>query len=67
MVRGFSDLRPTSLSSSTNKIIYWVLHSRMVKVLPKIILPNQSGFVKGRNIAENILLAQELIKDINKK
>lgn len=42
-----------------------VLHDRMVEVLPRIISMNQSGFVKGRSIFENILLAQEIITDIN--
>lgn len=35
--------------------------------LPKIISPNQLGFVKGRSIIENVLLAQEIIRDINRK
>lgn len=35
-------------------------------VLSKIISQNQSRFIKGRNIAENILLAQEIIRDIGK-
>ncbi|XP_060170581.1 uncharacterized protein LOC132601517 [Lycium barbarum] len=37
----------------------------LAKVLPNIISHNQTGFVKGRSIAENILLAQEIIRDIN--
>lgn len=37
----------------------------MVEVLPKIISPNQLAFVKGRSIIENILLAQEIARDIN--
>lgn len=36
-------------------------------MLPKIISQNQSGFVKGRNIIENMLLAQEIIRDINRR
>lgn len=36
-------------------------------MLPKIISPNQLHFVKGRNIMKNILLAQEIIRDINKR
>ncbi|XP_049393529.1 uncharacterized protein LOC125857915 [Solanum stenotomum] len=40
---------------------------RIVEVLPKLISPNQTGFVKGRNITENVLLAQEIIGDINKR
>lgn len=66
-VRTFSDLRPISLSSFVNKVISRVLHDRLVKVVPRIISPNQFGFVKGRRITENVLLAQEIIRDINKR
>jgi len=64
-VKTFGDLRPISLSTFTNKIISRLMHERMVKVLPKIISLNQLGFVKGRSINENVLLAQEIIRDIN--
>lgn len=64
-VKNFSDLRPISLSSFINKVISRMVHDRMVEVLPRIISPNQSGFVKGRSIAENVLLAQEIIRDIH--
>ncbi|XP_049391596.1 uncharacterized protein LOC125856038 [Solanum stenotomum] len=36
----------------------------MEVLLPRFISLNQSGFVKGRNISENLLLAQEIITDI---
>lgn len=39
----------------------------MGKILHKIISPNKSGFVKGRSIPKNILLAQEIVRDINKR
>nr|XP_016509522.1 PREDICTED: uncharacterized protein LOC107826990 [Nicotiana tabacum] len=32
--------------------------------LPSLITPNQSGFVKGRSIFENILLTNEIVSDI---
>lgn len=35
--------------------------------MPCIISPQHSGFVKGRNISNNYLLAQELVSDIGKK
>lgn len=59
--KSFSDLRPISLSSFINKIISRVIHNRLADMLSQIISLNQSGFVKGRNIIENILLAQEII------
>ncbi|XP_049394714.1 uncharacterized protein LOC125859004 [Solanum stenotomum] len=67
LVRSLSDLRPISLSCFINKVISRVLHGRIAAVLPKLISPNQSGFVKGRSISENVLLAQEIIGDINKR
>lgn len=42
-----------------------MLHERLTLVLPNIISLNQSGFVKGRSIAKNIVLAREIKKDIN--
>lgn len=49
------------------KIISKVIHGRIEKVLHKIIFSNQFEFIKGRNISENILLAQEIVRDINKR
>lgn len=63
----FHDLRPISLSNYINKVVSRVLHERIVVVLPKIISPNQAGFIKGRSIVENVLLAQEIIRDINRR
>ena len=44
-----------------------MLLGRLSGVLPRIISPQQSGFVKGRSIADNYLLAQELISEMGKK
>ncbi|XP_075499822.1 uncharacterized protein LOC142538375 [Primulina tabacum] len=56
----WSDFRPISLCNVTNKIISKLLYSRMRVVVERLISPNQSGFVPGRMISDNILLAQEL-------
>ncbi|XP_060202641.1 uncharacterized protein LOC132631059 [Lycium barbarum] len=66
-INTFADLRPISLSSFANKIIFRVLHERIVPLLPAIISTTQTSFVKGRSIVANALLAQEIIKDINKR
>ncbi|XP_059301845.1 uncharacterized protein LOC132053756 [Lycium ferocissimum] len=42
-----------------------VLHNRISEVLPRIISSNQTGSVNGRIIVENVLLAQEVVRDIN--
>ena len=64
---GWSDYRPISLCNTLNKIITKVLNNRIKLLLPKLISPEQGGFVPGRLINENILLAQETIQGLNRK
>lgn len=45
IVKGFTDLRPISLSSVANNIISKVIHRRLSNMLYKIISQNQSGFI----------------------
>ncbi|XP_049391503.1 uncharacterized protein LOC125855893 [Solanum stenotomum] len=66
-VQSFSDLRPISLSNFVNKILSRIVHDRLENILPKLISPNQSNFVKGRNIIENVFLTQESVADIGKR
>lgn len=63
----FSDLRPISLSNYSHKIIFKVMSRRRNPILPRIISENQSGFVKGRSITHNVLLAQEIVYEISQK
>ncbi|KAH0693413.1 hypothetical protein KY285_020510 [Solanum tuberosum] len=56
-VEKFPDLRPVSLCTFINKIISRVIHGRISKWLPRIISQNQTGFIKGRSISENVILA----------
>ncbi|XP_059301777.1 uncharacterized protein LOC132053678 [Lycium ferocissimum] len=55
-----------SLCNVISKIFAKVLSTRLNSIVPSIISTNQSGFIKGRSITENILLAQEIIQDIEK-
>uniref|UniRef100_A0A0V0IZZ6 Putative ovule protein n=1 Tax=Solanum chacoense TaxID=4108 RepID=A0A0V0IZZ6_SOLCH len=66
-IQSFSDLRPISLSNFINKVISKVMNDRIGVLLPSLISQNQSGFVKGKSITENVLLAQEIIYDIGKR
>ncbi|KAI3473655.1 hypothetical protein Pfo_031429 [Paulownia fortunei] len=63
----WNDFRPISLCNVTNKIITKLLSLRLAKRLPDLIAPSQSGFVQGRLISDNILLAQELIHSIDSR
>jgi len=63
----FGDFRPISLCTFASKIISKVMAIRLADLLPNIISGNQSGFVKGRCITDNILLASEMVHDINRK
>src|SRR3954467_9960263 len=60
-------MRPISLCNFSHKIISKILMMRLSEVLPKIISLEQGGFVKGRMINDNILLANKLIQSLRKE
>ena len=49
------------------KILAKILAKRLEKVLPKLINPDQTGYVKGRYIGENIRLIQDLMSYTEKE
>lgn len=61
------DFRPISLCNTMYKIIAKCLADHLKKYLPELISKNQSAYIAGRKIEDNIILAQELLKGFNQK
>ncbi|XP_077232003.1 uncharacterized protein LOC143865668 [Tasmannia lanceolata] len=59
--------RPISLCNFLYKIITKILASRLSGVISDIISPNQSAFIKGRLIQDNILLTHDVMHNFHSK
>ncbi|XP_074297012.1 uncharacterized protein LOC141627683 [Silene latifolia] len=61
-----TQFRPIAYCNVLYKVISKLLCARLAKILPHIISPNQGGFIQGRNIIENILVCQDIIRLYNR-
>eukprot|EP00253_Pinus_taeda_P015369 PITA_15369 len=59
--------KPIALCNVIYKIISKVIANRLKMILPGIISQEQSGYVEGRQILDNILLAQEMIHSLHSR
>nr|GEZ89363.1 RNA-directed DNA polymerase, eukaryota, reverse transcriptase zinc-binding domain protein [Tanacetum cinerariifolium] len=62
-----SDFRPNACYNVIYKCISKILTSRIKGVLGTLVGENQSAFIDGRQITDNILLYQKLFKGYNRK
>jgi len=61
-----NQFRPISLCNTIYKVVSKTIVDRLKEAIPFIISPFQTGFVPGRNIHENIVVAQEMIHSMIK-
>ena len=62
-----NDYRPISCCKTIYKCLSKILANRLKRVLPSLIDDAQSAFIQGRSITDNILLAQELLRNYHRK
>ena len=55
------DYRPISLLGGLYKLLAKVLANKLKKVIGKVVSPDQNAFIKGRQILDASLIANEVI------
>ncbi|KAH1057052.1 hypothetical protein J1N35_035117 [Gossypium stocksii] len=63
----FSQFRPISLSSVLYKLVMKIIANRFKSIFPKIIGQEQAGFIAGRSIIDNVIIAQEVLHSMRAK
>ncbi|GAU10511.1 hypothetical protein TSUD_420810, partial [Trifolium subterraneum] len=62
-----ADFRPIALVSSIYKILSKVLANRLRQVVGSIVSQSQSAFIKGRQILDGILIANEIVDEAKRE
>ena len=61
------EYRPIACCTVLYKIISKLITQRLHEVIHTVISDSQAGFIPGRKIADNIILAHELVKAYSRK
>jgi hypothetical protein len=64
---GPSDYRPISLIHSFGKLFTKIMARRLQPLMPTLVEPCQSAFIKGRPIHENFIYVQGVIHSLKRK
>lgn len=62
-----TDLRPISLCNVLVKIVTKVIANRLKRILDHVISENQSAFMSGRLISDNVMIAYEVMHMLKRK
>lgn len=64
---GMGDLCPIALCNVLYKIIGKVMANRLKTLLPLVVSENQSAFMKGRLISDNVMISFEVLHYLKRK
>ena len=62
----FNDFRPIACCNLLYKCISGIMAARLKAVLPSLIDSAQSAFIPGRNMSNNIFIAQEVLRNYHR-
>lgn len=62
-----NQFRPISLSNIIYKMLMKITVNRLKPIIAIIVSPYQTNFVSGRNIYENIVIAQQVLHSMEKR
>lgn len=63
----FDDFWTIALCNVIYKILSKILANRLRDAVQVLVSPNQSAFIQGRNILDNVLLAHELVRNFHRQ